>query len=95
MSFNRLKCQPRVLRSLKSSFETVLRVKQNGHEKLLNRDFRVNIWDFGGQEVYHSTHQFFLTHRSLYLLVADDRKEDTDFNYWLTLSNCSATAVRC
>jgi small GTP-binding protein len=45
--------------------------------------FRVNIWDFGGQEIYHSTHQFFLTKRSLYLLVADTRKEDTDFYYWL------------
>jgi len=45
--------------------------------------FRVNIWDFGGQEIYHSTHQFFLTKRSLYILVADTRKEDTDFYYWL------------
>jgi Leucine-rich repeat (LRR) protein len=49
------------------------------------QDFRVNIWDFGGQEIYHSTHQFFLTKRSLYALVADDRKEDTDFNYWLNV----------
>lgn len=47
------------------------------------KDFRVNIWDFGGQEIYHATHQFFLTRRSLYALVADSRKEDTDFNYWL------------
>lgn len=23
-----------------------------------NRVFRVNIWDFGGQEIYHTTHQF-------------------------------------
>jgi internalin A len=45
--------------------------------------FRVNIWDFGGQEIYHATHQFFLTKRSLYTLVADTRKEDTDFYYWL------------
>jgi internalin A len=45
--------------------------------------FRVNIWDFGGQEIYHATHQFFLTKRSLYALVADTRKEDTDFYYWL------------
>ncbi len=21
--------------------------------------FRINIWDFGGQEIYHATHQFF------------------------------------
>jgi hypothetical protein len=48
-----------------------------------SREFRVNIWDFGGQEIYHATHQFFLTKRSLYALVADDRREDTDFYYWL------------
>ena len=49
------------------------------------RDFRVNIWDFGGQEIYHATHQFFLTKRSLYTLVTDTRKEDTDFHYWLNI----------
>ena len=47
---------------------------------------RVNIWDFGGQEIYHATHQFFLTKRSLYLLVADERKDDTDFYYWLKVA---------
>ena len=49
------------------------------------REFRVNIWDFGGQEIYHTTHQFFLTKRSLYILVADTRNEDTDFYYWLNV----------
>jgi len=49
------------------------------------KEFRVNIWDFGGQEIYHSTHQFFLTKRSLYVLVVDTRKEDTDFYYWLNV----------
>jgi internalin A len=48
-----------------------------------SNSFRVNIWDFGGQEIYHATHQFFLTKRSLYLLVADTRQDNTDFNYWL------------
>jgi internalin A len=48
-----------------------------------HQSFRVNIWDFGGQEIYHSTHQFFLTRRSVYALVADTRKENTDFYYWL------------
>ncbi|NEP27050.1 COR domain-containing protein [Moorena sp. SIO3I6] len=47
------------------------------------REFKVNLWDFGGQEIYHATHQFFLSKRSLYTLVADSRKEDTDFYYWL------------
>jgi small GTP-binding protein len=46
---------------------------------------RLNIWDFGGQEIYHATHQFFLTERSLYLLVWNARKaKDYDsIYYWL------------
>jgi small GTP-binding protein len=49
------------------------------------QDFRVNIWDFGGQEIYHATHQFFLTKRSLYLLVVDSRKEHPHLDYWLNI----------
>ncbi len=50
--------------------------------------FRVNIWDFGGQEIYHATHQFFLTKRSLYILLDDTLKDDktvkdATFDYWL------------
>ena len=47
----------------------------------------VNIWDFGGQEIMHATHQFFLTRRSLYLLVIDARKGDNESNlhYWLRI----------
>jgi GTPase SAR1 family protein len=53
----------------------------------ITRDFQFNIWDFGGQEIYHSTHQFFLTKRSIYLLVTESRKEDSydDFYYWLNV----------
>lgn len=48
---------------------------------------RVNIWDFGGQEIMHATHQFFLTRRSLYVLVLDARKGENESNlyYWLRL----------
>ena len=31
--------------------------------------FHFSIWDFGGQEEYYSTHQCFLSRRSMYLLV--------------------------
>ncbi|MGK7931784.1 MAG: COR domain-containing protein, partial [Microcystaceae cyanobacterium] len=56
------------------------------HFSLKNgEEFQINIWDFGGQEIYHETHQFFLTERSLYVLVVDCRKEDTDFYYWLNV----------
>jgi internalin A len=56
------------------------------------RPFRINLWDFGGQEIYHATHQFFLTRRSLYILVADTRQENTDFNYWLEVVELLAEA---
>lgn len=64
-------------------FDTAIRAREAGEEKVIPRRFQVNIWDFGGQEIYHATHQFFLTRRSVYVLVCDDRKEDTDFSYWL------------
>lgn len=51
------------------------------------RRIRLNIWDFGGQEIYHHTHQFFLTKRSIYLLVLDARisQEQNQVEYWLKL----------
>ncbi|MCJ8274022.1 MAG: GTP-binding protein, partial [Psychrosphaera sp.] len=61
--------------------------------------FRFNLWDFAGQEKYDSTHQFFLTERSLYLFVTDARQEGNylDFDYWLNvvtlLSNNSPIIV--
>lgn len=46
---------------------------------------RLNVWDFGGQEIMHATHQFFLTEQSLYILVLNGREggEDIDAEYWL------------
>ncbi|MGE5053318.1 MAG: COR domain-containing protein [Acidobacteriota bacterium] len=48
---------------------------------------QVHVWDFGGQEIMHATHQFFLTERSLYLVVVNGREggEDADVDYWLKL----------
>ena len=42
-------------------------------------------WDFGGQEILYSTHQFFLTERSLYLLVLEPRTglAQRDAENWL------------
>jgi internalin A len=52
-----------------------------------SKDIRLNVWDFGGQEIYHATHQFFLTKRSLYLLVCNCRtsEEKNRIEYWLKL----------
>ncbi len=46
----------------------------------------LNIWDFGGQEIMHGTHRFFLTKRSLYLVVLEARREDDRSVYrWLKM----------
>ncbi|MBD9356772.1 COR domain-containing protein [Methylomonas albis] len=70
--------------------ETTKGIAIHRHEFKLDNDriFRLNVWDFGGQEIYHSTHQFFLTRRSLYVLLDDTRKDnktvqDEGFKYWL------------
>lgn len=47
--------------------------------------FKINIWDFAGQEIYSSTHRFFLTKRSVYALLTDNRRESENFNYWLNI----------
>ncbi|MCP4699184.1 MAG: hypothetical protein GY862_20375 [Gammaproteobacteria bacterium] len=34
-------------------------------------ELKINTWDFGGQELFHATHRFFFTARTLYMLVWD------------------------
>ena len=48
---------------------------------------RLSTWDFGGQEIYHATHQFFLTSRSLFLLLWNSRLgwEQGRLHYWLDI----------
>jgi internalin A len=45
----------------------------------------LNTWDFGGQQIYHATHQFFLTRRSLYVIIWNARlgAEQGRITYWL------------
>jgi internalin A len=50
---------------------------------------KLHLWDFGGQQIMHASHKFFMTRRSLYVLVVEPRTEDkhgdTALDYWLTL----------
>ena len=48
-------------------------------------DMTVRIWDFGGQEVYRITHQFFFSRRSLYVMVwnAREGQERNEVDGWL------------
>jgi internalin A len=57
--------------------------------RIRKTDFKVegdtiaaHLWDFGGQEVMHATHQFFLSKRCIYVLVLNSRTDDKA-EYWL------------
>lgn len=56
----------------------------------LRNDFgtmKMNIWDFGGQEILHSMHRMFLTERSLYLIVLNARYDElqSEAEKWLKI----------
>ncbi|CAK8724187.1 hypothetical protein GMJAKD_13705 [Candidatus Electrothrix aarhusensis] len=46
------------------------------------RKIKINLWDFGGSEILHASHQLFLSKRSLYILVLN-RASDERTEYWL------------
>jgi internalin A len=62
---------------------------QISHWNVFHADskMKINVWDFGGQEIMHATHQFFLTKRSLYLLVLNARQtqEENRVEVWLKI----------
>ncbi|XP_071149436.1 uncharacterized protein [Mytilus edulis] len=50
-----------------------------GKKKLHNRKIApLIIWDFGGQDVFYSTHQSFLTYRAIYIIVLDGSRKLDD-----------------
>ena len=59
-----------------------INIRKRSIKTTTDTDILLRLWDFGGQEVMHATHQFFLSKRSLYLLVLDSRK-DEKAEYWL------------
>ncbi|MBU1311896.1 MAG: hypothetical protein KKE30_20430 [Gammaproteobacteria bacterium] len=63
-----------------AEWDLAMRLEHSNH-------FRFNVWDFGGQEKYDATHQFFITERTLYLFVTEARQESNwlDFDYWLNV----------
>ncbi|MGP0591039.1 COR domain-containing protein, partial [Nitrospira sp. T9] len=77
---------------LPEEYETTKGIDIHRHDFALanGRTFRLNVWDFGGQQIYHATHQFFLTKNSLYILLDDTAKNhksatDEGFRYWLEI----------
>lgn len=37
-------------------------------------NLKVQVWDFGGQEIFYATHQFFLSDEAIYILAWTDKK---------------------
>ncbi|MFC1713002.1 COR domain-containing protein, partial [Candidatus Poribacteria bacterium] len=84
-------CLLRVLRAesfeleLESTHGINIDLLELAHPTEAGVTMQLNCWDFGGQEIYHATHQFFLTNRSLFLLVWNARYgyEQGKLYYWL------------
>ena len=52
--------------------------------KLLDGKTTAYIWDFAGHVITHAAHQFFLSERSLYIIVYNGRTESSNrLEYWL------------
>lgn len=41
------------------------------HLSLAGDELSINVWDFGGQDIYHGTHSLFLRSKALFLIVWD------------------------
>lgn len=52
----------------------------------------LNAWDFGGAPIYGSTHTFFFTPNTLYMLVANvmDEQVAAKLDYWLSVITARA-----
>lgn len=47
-------------------------------------DVTINTWDFAGQTVYYTTHQFFLSERSVFAVLFDVTDPDLSrLSYWM------------
>jgi len=61
-----------------------------------NKPVSFSVWDFAGQEVYYSTHQFYLSRRSMYIVVFSLNDPDITAGnysrvlYWLQSVNAQA-----
>jgi len=49
-------------------------------DKLDGVPLKVNVWDFGGQDIYHATHRLFMRTRALFLLVWDRQTEEQRYS---------------
>ena len=58
-----------------------------------DEEYRVNIWDFGGQDIQQSIHHLFLTEGALYLVVLDARRDESPLQWLQTINAFAAGAT--
>ena len=58
-----------------------------------DEEYRVNIWDFGGQDIQQDVHNFFLTEGALYLVVLDARRDESPLQWLQTINAFAAGAT--
>ena len=58
-----------------------------------DEECRVNIWDFGGQDIQQSIHHLFLTAGALYLVVLDARRDESPLQWLQTINAFAAGAT--
>ncbi|NVO11503.1 MAG: leucine-rich repeat domain-containing protein, partial [Bacteroidales bacterium] len=63
------------------------RLFKHPDKKLPN--IKAHIWDFGGQDIQHMLHQYFLTDDCMYILLADESTDSAHYEYWFHVINLS------
>ena len=58
-------------------------IGEYGFDVAEGKRFKLNIWDFAGQDKYKPLHQFFYTESSVYVMVAPSGDGNIDFDDWL------------
>ncbi len=61
------------------------RIKEEHQGK--TNDYCINFWDFGGQEIQQSIHQFFLTEGTLYIILLNAETDEQPDKYLSYLNN--------
>lgn len=49
-------------------------------DKLEGAPLKINVWDFGGQDIYHATHRLFMRTRALFMLIWDQKTEEEQYS---------------
>ena len=70
-------------------------VIENKTIKVHDRDIKLRLWDFGGQDIYHAMHRLFFTNRTIYVVMVSARSTHVCKNAKDWLRNVQTFAPSC